>query len=453
MPTDTLVDLLADAETPASMLRNNDFHGHTYDFPDEFTHWIEEQRAVRETAAIVDQSYHMGNLTIKGPDAIKLLAHLSVNNYDSIRDGDPPQARNIIVCNPDGYVIGDNILFYLDKNTFTCVGGPWVNNWIRYNVEISDLDVETSIRYRPFSEESPQDFRFQVQGPNALKILEEVTDRPLPDIPFFKMDTIQINGVDTFALGHGMAAMPGLEIFGPYEAHDKILEDILAAGKEYGLRQLGSKAYKTGKIGSGWFVMPLPAIYESEEMAGYRAWLNAESMEATVSIGGSFESEDITDYYITPIDRDQGNLIDFEKDFVGKAALEELIENKQRAKVTLVWDDEDVIDCFASLFGEGETYKFIDLPDTASTWSHTHYDRIVKDGDVVGLSKYPGYLYYKREMLSLATIDVEYSEPGTEVTFVWGDDSGTPQVERHAFKKISATVAPTPYVRGGRRDM
>ncbi|MFB6138200.1 MAG: aminomethyl transferase family protein [Halobacteriaceae archaeon] len=453
MASETLADVLADVESPASYLRNTDFDRHTYDFPDEYTHWIEEQRAVRETAAIVDQSYHMGNLTIEGPDALELLAWLSVNNYDSIRDGEPPQARNIIVCNHDGYVIGDNILFYLDENTFTCVGGPWVNNWIRYNAEVSDLDVETEIRYRPFWADDPADFRFQIQGPNALDVIEEVTDGPLPDIPFFKMDTIEINGVETYALGHGMAATPGLEIFGPYEAHDEILGNILDAGEEYGLRRLGSKAYKTGKIGSGWFVMPLPAIYESEEMAGYREWLDADEMEASLTIGGSFESDDITDYYITPFDRDQGNLIDFEKDFVGKAALERLRETDERRKVTLVWDDEDVVDCFASLFREGEPHKFIDLPDTASTWSHTHYDKILKDGDVVGLSKYPGYLYYKREMLSLATIDAEYAEPGTEVSFVWGDDSGTSQVERHSMKEIGATVAPAPYVRGGRRDM
>ncbi|MFB6361509.1 MAG: aminomethyl transferase family protein [Halobacteriales archaeon] len=453
MPTATLEDVLASTESAVSLLRNNDFDRHTYDFPDEYTHWIEEQRAVRETAAIVDQSYHMGNITIEGPDALDLLSYLSVNNYDSIRQGEPPQARNIIVCNHDGYVIGDNILFYLDEDTFTCVGGPWVNNWIRYNAEISDLEVETRIRYQPFAEGDPQDFRFQIQGPNAMAILEEVTDDPLPEIPFFQMDTIRINGVETFALGHGMAAMPGLEIFGPYRAHDEILDDILDVGEDYGLRRLGSKAYKTGKIGSGWFVMPLPAIYDSEEMIGYREWLSADSMEANVVIGGSFESDDIKDYYISPIDRDQGKLIDFEKDFIGKEALEEMVEQKERSKVTLVWDADDVVDCFASLFREGEPYKFIDLPDTASTWSHTHYDRIEKDGEIIGLSKYPGYLYYKREMLSLATIDVDYSEPGTVVTFVWGDNSETSQVERHAFKEITPTVAPAPYVRGGRREM
>jgi vanillate/3-O-methylgallate O-demethylase len=72
---------------------------------------------------------------------------------------------------------------------------------------------------------------------------------------------------------------------------------------------------------------------------------------------------------------------------------------------------------------------------------------------MIGLSKYPGYLYYEREMLSLAVVDPEYSEPGTEVTFVWGDDTKKRGVERHEQVEVNATVAPAPYVQGGRTEM
>jgi vanillate/3-O-methylgallate O-demethylase len=112
-----------------------------------------------------------------------------------------------------------------------------------------------------------------------------------------------------------------------------------------------------------------------------------------------------------------------------------------------------MVDVYASLFQEGETKKFIDLPDTANTWSKTHYDEVRKDGEIVGISKYPGYLYYEREMLSLGTIDIEYSKPGTEVTFLWGDQSEKKRVERHEPTEIRATVGPAPYVTGGREEM
>jgi vanillate/3-O-methylgallate O-demethylase len=453
MVAQTLEEVIQSTENTAEMFRNNDLEWQPYVFRDEYTNWIEEQRAVRESCAVVDQSYHMEILKLEGPETIDLLSKLGVNSFEKIKNGDPPQAINYLTCSPDGYVIGDVIVFYLGENEFTSVGSEWINNWIRYNVEVNDFDVRTEVPYHPFDDHAPPDFRFQVQGPNALDVMEEVVDHSLPDVSFFEMDTVQINGTNTFALGHGMASTPGLEIFGPHEHHDEVLNRILQAGEPHGIRRMGTKAYKTGKIGSGWFVAAVPAIYDHDDLEGYREWLSADSMEAQLSIGGSFDSDDISDYYMTPIEQGKAHLIDLDHDFIGKEALAEMIDDEPRERVTLVWDSDGVVDIYASLFQDGATQKFINLPDVATQWSVTHYDTVLKDGKIVGLSKYPGYLYYKREMLSLATIDKEYSDPGTEVTFVWGDNTEKQRVERHDQVKVSATVAPAPYVRGGRTDM
>ncbi|WP_152040211.1 aminomethyl transferase family protein [Salinigranum salinum] len=451
---DNLAELLDSVDSTVEMLRNTDLSFNQYVFPAEYTNWIEEQRAVRETCAVVDQSFHMEPCFVRGPDAVAFLERIAVNSFEKIRTEEPPRAINLLLCNPDGYIIGDQILFHLGENDFSSVGSVWANNWIRYTAETMDYDVETETPYGPYMEgATPPRYRFQVQGPDALDVMAEVVDGPLPDIPFFGMDVVEIDGHEAYALAHGMAAMPGLEIFGPYEHHDAVLDDILAAGEVYDIRQLGSKAYKTGKIGSGWLVGPVPAIYHSEEMRGYREWLDADGTEARFSIGGSFVSDDIRDYYMTPMERGQGHLVRFDHEFVGRAALEAMMDDPHRERVTFVWNEADVIDVYASLFHDGETKKLIDLPDTANTWSKTHYDRVEKDGETVGVSKYPGYLYYEREMLSLGTIDPEYSDPGTEVTFVWGDDSNKRRVERHEPTEIRATVGPAPYVTGGRESM
>ncbi|QCC49418.1 aminomethyltransferase family protein [Halobellus limi] len=453
MTEKSLAQVLQSVENPAETFRNTDLGWQPYVFEDEYTNWIEEQRAVAKSCAVVDQSYHMEILEIEGPDAVDLLESLSVNSFQKVRDGDPPQAINYLTCNPDGYVIGDVIVFYFGENRFSSVGSEWINNWIRYNAEAGEYNVDLEIPYHPFDDQDPPEFRFQVQGPHAMDVMEEVADGSLPDISFFEMDTIEIDGVRTFALGHGMAAMPGLEIFGPHEHHDEVLDSILEVGEQYGIRQLGTQAYKTGKIGSGWFVAAVPAIYEHDELQGYREWLDADSMEASLSIGGSYESDDITDYYMNPIEQGKSHLIDFDHDFVGKDALQEMMEQEQRERVTLVWDVDDVVDVYASLFREGETSKFINLPDVATRWSAMHYDKIVDDGEMIGLSKYPGYLSYEREMLSLAVVDPEYSEPGTEVSFVWGDETKKQRVERHEPVEIRATVANAPYVKGGRTNL
>lgn len=453
MDADTLEELLQSVENPVETFRNNDLANDAYVFPAEYTNWIEEQRAVREACAIVDQSYHMQTVRIDGPKATDLLAGIATNSFETIRTGDPPQAINMLMCSPDGYVISDVILFYLGENTFTSVGAARANDWIRYNAERSEHDVTATLLYTPFDDDPPTEFRFQVQGPDSLHVIDEVTDGPLPDIPFFGMDEICIQGRKIYALAHGMADVPGLEIFGPYEYHDEIWDEILEAGEAYGIRRMGVKAYKTGKIGSGWFNMPVPAIYSGTELKSYREWLSADNLEAQLSIGGSYVSEDISDYYMTPMELGRGHLVSFDHEFVGRAALEGMIDEPERKRVTFVWDDDDVVDIYASLFRDGQTAKFIELPDTASRWSKTHYDEVRKEGETVGISKYPGYLYYEREMLSLGTIDLEYSEPGTEVTFVWGEDTEKSNVERHCPVEVTATVAPSPYVRGGRRDM
>jgi len=449
-----LEQLLQSADSTVELLRNADLKFNQYVFPDEYTNWIEEQRAIRESCAIVDQSFHMEPCFIEGSESIDFLERIAVNNFSKIRNEDPPQAINLLLCNPDGYIIGDQILFHLNEGMFSSVGSVWANNWIRYTAETMSYNVKTETPYGPYMEDTtPPKFRFQIQGPNAFDVMADVTDGSIPEIQFFQMKMIEINGHDIYALGHGMAATPGLEIFGPYKYHGEVLDDILAAGQQYGIQQLGSKAYKTGKIGSGWLVGPVPAIYDNEEMKGYREWLDADGTEATFSIGGSFVSDDIQDYYMTPMERGQSHLVSFDHDFVGKAEIKKMINDPQRERVTFVWNDQDVIDVYASLFQDGGTKKFINLPDTANTWSKTHYDRVEKNGEIVGVSKYPGYLCYEREMLSLGTIDRKHSEPGTEVTFVWGDYSNKQRVERHEPTEIGATVGPAPYVTGGRESM
>ena len=97
-----------------------------------------------------------------------------------------------------------------------------------------------------------------------------------------------------------MAGAPGLEIWGPYEEREEIRGAIVAAGQEFGLRQVGSRAYATNTLESGWIPSPLPAVYTGEEMKSYREWLPVNSYEASGSLGGSYYSDNIEDYYVTP---------------------------------------------------------------------------------------------------------------------------------------------------------
>jgi vanillate/3-O-methylgallate O-demethylase len=441
-----LEEAIQAAGNPVKMLRNSQIG--PYAFPvvrHEFTNWRDEQRAWRESCALFDQSHHMSDLSIEGPDALKLLSDLGVNSFKNFKVN---QAKQFVACTPDGHVIGDAILFYLAENKFNLVGRPPAANWVHYNAEKGGYQVTVVRDERSAVNEGRRKvYRYQVQGPKALQVMEKVLGQQPPDIRFFNMSVIRIAGRELHALRHGMVGQPGWELFGPWEDGERVRDAIVEAGQEFGIRQVGARTYPTSCLESGWIPSPLPAIYAGQELKGYRQWLGGKSYEATAYIGGSFYSDNIGDYYLTPYDLGYGPFVKFDHEFVGREALEKLAGNQRRKKVTLVWNGEDVTRSMGSLFHSGgDIAKYIDLP--LANYSTLPYDKVLKNGKTVGVSTYTGYTYNERAMISLAIVDVAHSEPGAQVTLVWGEEGGgskKPTVERHTQAEIRATVAPAPY--------
>ena len=442
----SLEDVLQGAASPVALLRNSQIG--PYAFPvvrPEFTNWRDEQRSWKESCALLDQSHHMSDLYIEGPDAIRLLSDLGINSFANFKVN---QAKQFVACTYDGYVIGDAILFYLDENRLNLVGRPPALNWVEYHSETQPYKTETERDERSaVNQGRRKTFRFQVQGPHALKVMEKATGKPTPDIRFFNMAVITVAGHPVRALRHGMVGQPGWELFGAWDHGDAVRDAILKAGQEFGIRQVGSRAYPTTCLESGWIPSPLPAVYTGEQMKPYRQWLSSKSYEAMASLGGSFYSDNIADYYLTPYDLGYGPFVKFDHEFIGRAALEKMVNDQKRKKVTLVWNGEDIARVFGSLFGGGgDISKYIDLP--LANYATLPYDKVLKDGKTIGLSTYTGYTYNERAMVSLGVIDAAQSEPGTQVTLVWGEEgrgSTKPTVERHNQVEIRATVAAAPY--------
>jgi vanillate/3-O-methylgallate O-demethylase len=220
----------------------------------------------------------------------------------------------------------------------------------------------------------------------------------------------------------------------------------LEAGREFSLKPAGARAYSTVSTESGWIASPLPAIYSGEKMKPYREWLKAEGFEANGSLGGSFVSAKVEDYYFTPWDLGYGHMIKFDHDFIGRAALEKLADSPHRRKVTLSWNSEDVIRVFSTLFNRDNRGKCMDMP--ASYYATWPYDAVQMNGKTMGVSTYPVYTSNGREWISTAMVDDGANLPGTEVSVIWGEpDGGTarPTVERHIQMTIRAVVGPCPY--------
>ena len=456
MTNKNLEDVLQTARNPADMLRNSQIGAYVYPVvPTEFSNWRDEQRAWRETCVLFDQSHHMVDLFVEGPDAFKMLNHLTINSFKNFTVN---KAKQFVPCSYDGYVIGDGILFYLEENKLVFVGRNPTANWIQFHGETGGYDV--SVTYDDRSPSRPMgkpvtrvNYRYQIQGPNAKQVIEKLNGGPFPDIKFFNMGYINIAGRDVRALRHGMAGAPGLEIWGPYAEGEEIRAAIIEAGQEFGLVQVGARAYATNTLESGWIPSPLPAVYTGEKMKAYREWLPATSYEAIGSIGGSFYSNNIEDYYMTPHALGYGAFIKFDHDFIGREALEKMADQPQRKKVTLAWNADDVVKVFRSMLEPGEEhFKYIDLP--LSNYTSATYNKVLSGDKVVGFSMFGGYSYNERSMLSLAVVDPDI-EIGSEVTLVWGEEDGGSQkttVERHKQIEIRAIVSPAPYSKVVRED-
>lgn len=412
--------------------------------PPEFTNWRDEIRAWKDGVALLEQSYHMCELHLRGPDVIPLLAELSVNklsNFDIMR------AKQLVLASHDGYYLGDAIIFHEEADFYRIVGAPFASDWVQYHAELGKYDVQ-AVRDDPLSvRQGDRDiYRFQIQGKFALELMEKVTDGNVPSPKFFHIGETRIAGKAVRALRHGMAGTPGFELYGPWEDQHAVRNAVIEAGADFGLRRVGAEAYSVTGVESGWMPMPLPAIYHSAEMRPYREWLTTNNLETIGSLGGSFVSDDITDYYVDPIELGYQNIIDWNRDFIGREALERRRATQKRVKRSLIWNEGDVLSAMrASLFPHGNApARYISTPSPMyATWEA---DAVMHGDDLVGISQWSAYSPNAQTYLSLATIDIEHAEPGTEVTLIWGEpDSMRASVEAHTPFEIRATVAPAPY--------
>jgi glycine cleavage system aminomethyltransferase T len=452
MMAKNLEELLQTKKNIADFLRNQQTGPNVYPgVPAEYTNWRDEQQAWQNTCVLFNQSYHMADLAVEGPDALKLLSRLSMNSFKNF---EPNKAKQFAPCSPDGYIIGDVILFYLAENKFNLVGRAPALNWVTYHAQTGKYDVKVELDQRSAlrTDGRRKSYRFQVQGPNAMKVIAKVIGKTPPELKFFNMTTLTITGKTVRALRHGMAGQPGWELFGPWDEGEAVREAIVKAGEEFGLRLVGARAYSSNALESGWIPSPLPAVYTGASMKAYREWLPATGYEAAASIGGSFYSQNIEDYYFTPWDMAYDGFMKFDHDFIGREALEKMSNKQHRKKVTLALDNGDVTRVLGSAFQKHNRAKFIDWPSAVYTMHP--FDRVVVDGKTAGVSTWIGYTANEGKMLTLAVLDAEHAEPGTEVIFVWGEQDGgsaKPTVERHMQSYMRATVSPVPYAEVARK--
>ncbi|NWL45092.1 glycine cleavage system protein T [Pseudomonas hunanensis] len=403
--------------------------------PTEYTHWIDECESWKKTCFIGDWSPLM-KMKVTGPEALSFFSSIAVNSFAQFDIG---QAKHAVLCNASGKVMGDGVLMYLAEDSVMYTSGPGVA-WAMYQFMQGNFNAKAEIV-------TEEHFVFQVQGPNSLLLLEELTGENLRDIGFMRFRQSSINDMPFRVLRQGMAGELGYELHGDSQHGVAIYNAILTAGERYGIRRLGGRSKMVNHV-EACFPTPtvdyLPAMFGDDQ----RDFLNVilQSMPYFMdwlAFAGSAKNTDLTTYARTPFELGWGKNVKYDHEFIGRTALEREAEDPVRTMVTLVWNADDVSDVSASLLSKAaEPYTYMEMPRNllGLTWM----DNVLKDGQEIGVSSSRCYSYTFREMLSLCVIDRAYMAPGTEVTVVWGHP-GTRQ------KHIRARVAPSPYKKDNRR--
>ena len=440
------------------LLRNSQIGMYVYPVvAPEYTNWRNEQAAWRKSAVLFDQTHHMDELIVEGPDAEAFLAYVGINAFGNF---DLNRAKHFVPVTPAGHVIGDMIIFRERMDKFILVGRAPTANWVKFQAAIGTWKVR--LFHDPRSNSRPDGervlrthYRFQIQGPDAPAIFEKINGGPVADIPFFHVDWINVGSKKVQALRHGMAGAPGLEIWGPYDDKHYIQSTIQQAARDIGvdLVQVGSRAYSTNTLESGWIPSPLPGIYTGDGMMQeYRDWLGADSYEAAGSIGGSFVSKEISDYYVNPFELGYGFYIGWKKEnFIGKDALLKLKDAPNRQKVTFEWNREDVLKVIASGLEQGTPFKWIDFPQP--NYASSSADMVMQGDKMVGMSMFNGYSYNERCFLSLGVVAADVNI-GDVLTLKWGEPepTGKTSTEPHQQTEIRVRVSATPYAKDAREN-
>lgn len=411
----------------------------------EYSGWQEEQLSWKNTCYVGDWSF-VPQISIKGPDAHRLFSDLSVNKIDDMPLG---RAKHCVQVNEDGKVIAEGILLRHAANHFEYQAGT--PQWVWYKLKTGGYDATASM---------PVNYKLQISGPNALALCEKLKGESLREVKFMWRQKGQIDDMSVDFLRQGMAGEIGFELQGPIQEHGQIMQAILAAGEEFGIRRLGARnlminhleaCYPTGS-------MHFYNALSDDKRADYHAFLSKDEnllpewqggpfsnvirYNFSNAFTGSWDGNDITELYRSPVEMGWGRTISLDHDFIGRDALAEELKNPRRQVVTLEFDSASVKRVHDSLFDEGETFRQFEYPDIPYQICWT--DLILKNGKVIGHATHPGYSRHFKKMLALSFIDVEHAELGSEVSVLWGDP-GTAQTE------LKAIIRSAPYKQDQRR--
>ena len=403
--------------------------------PYVYTNWREETLSWKKGAYLGANLSCFPSVYVKGPDATRFCADISVNNYKKFPVG---SGKHMVVLAETGNIMDHGVILRTAEDTYQLY---LMDFYPKYFAGKGDYDIE-------FIPEPTFMYCFQIAGPRSLEIVENACKQDLHDLKFMRFCDAEIAGHKVRVLRMGMGGTLSYEVHGPRNEGIEVYEAIWEAGKDLGLKKLGVNQYMCNHTENGFAQQTLHFPGATTDEPGFIKYMEelASDWYDEGWTGESFPmgsySDDIKDYYRNPLEVGWENLIDWDHDFHGKDALLK-IRDAHRNVCTLEWNVDDIMKVFRSFFEEGEEpYDDMAFPHDFGIMGagENHYlqNTVLKDGEEVGVSMWRTYTLYYRKTISMACLDPSIQE-GDEVEIVWGDCG-------HRQINIRAKVARFPYL-------
>ncbi len=330
----------------------------------------EEHLAVRNRAGIFDVS-HMGEILIRGEQALEVVQELTVNDAGKIRPG---KSQYSVMCRKNGVIVDDLLVYCLSNDEFLLVINAtniekdfnWILEVNRGRAEISDISEEIAL--------------IAVQGPESAAIMEKMTHNKPAEIPVFEFRSMQVSDYDNILVSStGYTGEKGFELYCNIRHVNvcDLWENIMVAGDSHGIMPCGLGARDTLRL------------------------------EAGLALYGN----DLTEEH-TPLEAGLGWLVKWDKgNFMGKDALLEQKNNGVSRKLCgFVMQDERRI-------------------------PRSEQQILSYSGEMLGQVTSGGFSFMLNRGIAMGYIPVEHSEPGGNVKIRIRDRDYLAKVTRLPFYK------------------
>jgi aminomethyltransferase len=245
-----------------------------YNMPVRYSSDIEEHMTVRKGVGVFDVS-HMGEFTVKGPQALDLIQRVTTNDASKLTDG---QAQYSCLPNETGGIVDDLIVYKIKDNDYLIVVNAsniekdwnWISKFNTKGAEMKNISDDICL--------------FAVQGPKAAGILQKLTAIDLSTIKYYHFAIGEFAGVKDVVISNtGYTGAGGFEIYVNKQYAEKIWNDIFEAGKEEGIKPIGLGARDTLRLEMGFCLYGNDIDDTTSPLEGGLGWITKFTKEFTNS--------------------------------------------------------------------------------------------------------------------------------------------------------------------------